>query len=198
MIKVRRSPQRVPTTRKEARGGAKKWTLSHLPNGTIKLFQDAVVPFACIKAGTKAPWAGLTTGDVQAIMDKVFGEDEHLVTENDVWCGLISYRLNDWRASFGQNGLKTVEQLFKDNMDEFDTKDAITNLVNTLLTIPEGEETAPFIWREWVNGKKKGIFQAELILNVFALAHLYLFDDPFDCVAGDHKPTGALLLSMQV
>ncbi|KAG6858980.1 hypothetical protein C0991_001548, partial [Blastosporella zonata] len=83
-------------------------------------------------------------------------------------------------------------------MDEFDTKDAITNLVNTLLTIPEGEETAPFIWREWVNGKKKGIFQAELILNVFALAHLYLFDDPFDCVAGDHKPTGALLLSMQV
>ncbi|KAG6839324.1 hypothetical protein C0991_003651, partial [Blastosporella zonata] len=121
-LEVCHSPQPVPTTRKEARGGAKKWTLSHLPNGTIKLFQDAVVPFACIKAGTKAPWAGLTTGDIQAIVDKVFGEDEHLVTENDVWCGL----------------------LFKDNVDEFDTKDAITNLVDTLL-----------IWREWVNGKKK-------------------------------------------
>ncbi|KAG6912592.1 hypothetical protein DXG01_013567 [Tephrocybe rancida] len=90
-----------------------------------------------------------------------------------------------------------MEWILSDNADHLDTKDAIANVVNLLLAIPDGKDTAPFIWRTWENGKKKGMFQSELILNIFAVAHLTLFDKALDSIAGDDKPVGALLLAMQ-
>ncbi|KAG6905028.1 hypothetical protein DXG01_005542, partial [Tephrocybe rancida] len=71
LINVRRSPPHVlSATKKEARGGAQKWTQAHLPDGTATLFKSSVVPLARIKAGTKAPWVGLTTDEIQAIVDE--------------------------------------------------------------------------------------------------------------------------------
>jgi hypothetical protein len=41
-------------------------------------------------AGTLAPWVGLDYNQVQTIVDSVFGEGKIVVTDGDVWCGLVS------------------------------------------------------------------------------------------------------------
>ena len=87
-------------TKKEARGGDARWKLGHLPTGTDKKFTESVVPLAKIMAGTLPPWVGLDYQQVQTIVDSVFGEGEHIVTDSDVWCGLVSfpifYNLYGW------------------------------------------------------------------------------------------------------
>jgi hypothetical protein len=42
------------------RGGAAKWTLKHLPDGTSSEFTDEVVPLAIELAGSLPPWTKLT------------------------------------------------------------------------------------------------------------------------------------------
>ncbi|KAG6908414.1 hypothetical protein DXG01_004707 [Tephrocybe rancida] len=198
MIKVLASSHHAPTTKKAACGGSHKWTHSHLRHGTVALFKDSVVRLARIKAGTKEPWSGLTTTQVQEIVDEVFGAGKYHVTDTDVWCGLIAYRLNDWRAMFGQQGIKTVTRLIKDNLEALNTTAAIAEAIREYLWVPDGEQLAAFLWREFNGGKaKKGLLQLHLILRVFAHAHLVLFDDPLDAICGEHKPVGALLLAMQ-
>ncbi|KAG6907094.1 hypothetical protein DXG01_010543 [Tephrocybe rancida] len=198
MIKVSASSHHAPTTKKAARGGSHKWTHSHLPHGTVDLFKDSVVRLARIKAGMKEPWSGLTTIQVQEIVDEVFGDGKYQVTDTDVWCGLIAYRLNDWRAMFGQQGIKTVTHLVEDNPEVPNTTAAVADAIREYLWVPDGEQSAAFLWREFNGGKaKKGLLQSHLILRVFAHAHLVLFDDPLDAIHGEHKPVGALLLAMQ-
>jgi len=78
-------------TKKEARGGDAQWKLGHLPTGTDKKFTELVVPLAKIMAGTLPPWVGLDYNQVQAVVDSVFGDGKIVVTDGDVWCGLVSF-----------------------------------------------------------------------------------------------------------
>ena len=86
-------------TKKEARGGDARWKLGHLPARTDKKFTELVVPAAKIMAGTLPPWVGLDYNQVQTVVDSVFGEGEIVVTDGDVWCGLVSF------PSFYKHGL---------------------------------------------------------------------------------------------
>ncbi|KAG6809099.1 hypothetical protein H0H92_001622 [Tricholoma furcatifolium] len=197
MIKVEHTLTVLPATKKQIRGGANKWTHDHLPRGTVEAFKTYVVRLARIQAGAMEPWAGLTTVQIQGIVDQVYGVDEYEVKENDVWCGLIGYRLHDWRSSFGQNGIKTVTKLIEDNTEVLNSQTAIAEAINEYLTIPKGQKSAPFQWQEFNGGTaKKGLLQSHLILRVFAHTYLLLFDDPFELLRMD-KPVGALLLAMQ-
>ena len=81
-------------TKKEAQGGDARWKLGHLPTGTDKKFTELVVPLAKIMAGTLPPWVGLDYNQVQTVVDSVFGEGKFVVTDGDVWCGLVSFSSN--------------------------------------------------------------------------------------------------------
>jgi hypothetical protein len=78
-------------TKKELRNGANKWKLSHLPSDADQdAFTKYVTPLAKIKAGTLDPWEGLSTAQIQEIVDDVYGPGRFPVEDNDVWCGLVS------------------------------------------------------------------------------------------------------------
>jgi len=80
-------PQR---SKKDQRGGAKKWTLGHLPPGTAVQFTDLLVPLARIKAGRfERPWTGMHVEEVQELVDAVYGAQTYLVRKDDVWCDLV-------------------------------------------------------------------------------------------------------------
>jgi hypothetical protein len=92
MIKITEAskPRREPT-KKELRNGANKWKLSHLPADADRdAFTKYVTPLAKIKAGTLDPWEGLSTAQVQEIVDHTYGPRRFSVDDNDVWCGLVS------------------------------------------------------------------------------------------------------------
>ncbi|KAG6807498.1 hypothetical protein H0H92_007275, partial [Tricholoma furcatifolium] len=77
MVKITSKPF-VPKTQKELRGGKKKWNLDHLPDERAREgFRNTMVYLVKEKAGTLAPWAGLSTKDVQEIVNTVFGEGEY-------------------------------------------------------------------------------------------------------------------------
>ncbi|KAG6824364.1 hypothetical protein H0H92_007095, partial [Tricholoma furcatifolium] len=64
-------PGKTTITKTDLRGGAKKWNLDHLPNSskTKSKFTNEVVPQAKQKVSTLAPWANLSTKDLQHIID---------------------------------------------------------------------------------------------------------------------------------
>ncbi|KAJ6600106.1 hypothetical protein B0H10DRAFT_2083832 [Mycena sp. CBHHK59/15] len=55
------------------RGGQSKWTLKHLPEGTMSEFKEEVVPLARQLTGTLAPWAKMTSKQLQTMLDMVYG-----------------------------------------------------------------------------------------------------------------------------
>ncbi|KAJ7674001.1 hypothetical protein DFH06DRAFT_752525 [Mycena polygramma] len=94
------------TTKKAVRNGHTKWTLKDLPVGTSERFTDEVVPLTKELVGGVDPWEGASIKQVQSVVDRVFGLDEHKkpmykVAKDDAWVGLVNYRLNDWRGVFG-------------------------------------------------------------------------------------------------
>lgn len=76
-------------SKKEVRGGAEKWNLSHLPPGTSDDFTKYVVPMARLKAGTLLPWGDLSASQIQVIIDEVYKEGLYAVHKDDVWTGLV-------------------------------------------------------------------------------------------------------------
>ena len=92
MIKITElsKPHHEPT-KKELCNGANKWKLSHLPADTdCDAFTKYITPLAKIKAGTLDPWEGLSTAQVQEIVDNIYGPGHFSVDNNDVWCGVVS------------------------------------------------------------------------------------------------------------
>ncbi|KAF5375577.1 hypothetical protein D9615_003419 [Tricholomella constricta] len=202
MVKIERLNTTSTITKKAQRGGAEKWTLKHLPSGTEAAFSALVVPLARKKVGSREgdPWETLAVEDVRYIVDTVFGVGEHEVEDDDVWCGLVSYRLNNWRHVFGSTAAKVVEQYIKGNPDHFPDEDTIQDTVLYMLEAPEGEKTKPFHWKVWDQDedrgvRKKGLFQSSLILCTLALAH-YQEIDEYPEIADD-KPSAALILAIQ-
>lgn len=91
MIKIENNHQHsaLPMTQKDARGGDKKWQLKHLPAGTADIFTKDVVPHAREKAGTLNPWNTLSVRQIQDLVDEVYGNGQYVVTEDNVWFGLV-------------------------------------------------------------------------------------------------------------
>ncbi|KAJ6522565.1 hypothetical protein B0H19DRAFT_1277263 [Mycena capillaripes] len=122
LIVIQPIAPRVPSC-KELCGGSDKWTLQHLPPGTAAEFTDEVIPLARELAGNLQPWAGLTVKQIQALIDKVYGEDVHTMTAESAWVGLIGYRLTDWRSAFGTRALKGIDNLIESYDSDSDADD---------------------------------------------------------------------------
>jgi hypothetical protein len=75
---------------KATRGGSYKWALAHLPDKRGPEFTELVAPLIREKAGASLnPWDNLKVGDVQEIVNQVFGKDKYQVTEAGPWYGLV-------------------------------------------------------------------------------------------------------------
>jgi hypothetical protein len=168
-------------TQKEARGGDKKWKLTHLPPRTQEMFSEQLVPYARSKAGTLGPWEPLSVKDIQELVNDTFGEGVYTVTEDNVWFGLvrpfltqvqlktnysiiveIGYRLANWRNGFGAAAIDSVKQMIKDNEERLRTPEDVQEYVQACLQevpIKPGSEvlTAAFHWKEWNGGEKKKV-----------------------------------------
>ncbi|KAG6912924.1 hypothetical protein DXG01_011115, partial [Tephrocybe rancida] len=156
MVKI--VPNKYVATKTEIRGGSRKWTLSHLPPDTSDKFTSEVVPLAKEKVGTLAPWASLTSAEIQAIVDTVYGPGAHIITGGDVWHGLISYRLQSWRNGFATAACHAVEDYFNDpdNQEVLRSAEARCVAVQWWLDYQgeeDGEETAPYQWLKCRDGK---------------------------------------------
>ncbi|KAJ7166622.1 hypothetical protein C8R46DRAFT_899575, partial [Mycena filopes] len=191
-------------TRKQLRGGSDKWRLEHLPAGTASEFTDEVVPLARELAGTLAPWVGLSVKQVQELVDRVYGDGVHEVTADGPWFGLIGYRLSDWRAGLASRGVKGINTMIEaycesDEEDQDDLEPPIAAFVAWALGVHEGSGTMAFHWKSWVDSgkKKKGFFQSDLILYVFAYHLASLATIPGAYGRLEAEPIGALLLSVQ-
>jgi len=69
------------------------------------------------------PWGELTITQIQAIVDSVYGEGEHVVTAEGPWVGLVSYHLNGWRNGLGAQPHKAMTKLI-DSYKPSDEEDA--------------------------------------------------------------------------
>ncbi|KAF8809369.1 hypothetical protein BYT27DRAFT_7094606 [Phlegmacium glaucopus] len=203
-IKITNSKPMVQSTKKAQRGGAAKWKLTHLPLGASDMFTNSLVPLVKMKAGTVEAWAGLTYKQIQSLVNKVFPEENHIVKNDDVWCGLVAYRLSNWRNGFLTHASNAVKRMLEEA--EFEKGDTdMKDFVELFTEIQGDPPTAPFHWREWnvdeISGKvsKKGCFQNELIM--YTLAHAYFAE--YDEIPDPHEldklelPGGALVLSLQ-
>jgi hypothetical protein len=91
MIKITEvsKPRREPT-KKELRNGATKWKLSHLPADADRdAFTKFITPLAKIKAGTLDPWEGLSTAQVQEIVDETYGPGAWAFLCGRQRCGVV-------------------------------------------------------------------------------------------------------------
>ncbi|KAF8801817.1 hypothetical protein BYT27DRAFT_7245062 [Phlegmacium glaucopus] len=204
----------VPVTKKALRGGANKWNLNHLPGPeqqvVQKTFTQALVLLAKAIAGTMVPWSELSVAHVQSLVDKAFGENLHVVWRDDVWCGLVSYRLNSWRNGFGTAAATAVKLYIQDNEENFENdvmplEQNIAQYIELFTTTSGDPPTAPFHWREYELDeetgipKKRGRFQNPLIMYTLAHGHFADFDNVPDptTLEKSELPSGALILALQ-
>ncbi|PPQ82128.1 hypothetical protein CVT24_012431 [Panaeolus cyanescens] len=204
MVKVtKKGVSRLTKTAK--RGGDKKWKLDHLPPDLRNDFTNKLVPMAKCLAGTMLdPWSGLSADQVQDLVDEVFPDHEITVVPDDVWCGLISYRLSNWRNGFVNAAKDAIERLVTATLEENPEAD-IRELV-AHYTTPRGDPpTTPYMWRKWtVNSNtlqiaKSGRLQNRLVIYTLAQAHFADYDEvpnPMELEKSE-LPCGALILAIQ-
>jgi hypothetical protein len=90
MIKIEMNHQPAPIwMQKAAQGGNAKWKLSHLPAQTDDLFKDTLMPLARKMAGNLGPWEALPVMGVQRLVDHVYGPDQYVIAEDNVWFSLV-------------------------------------------------------------------------------------------------------------
>ncbi|KAJ7029091.1 hypothetical protein C8F04DRAFT_1188021 [Mycena alexandri] len=155
ILKITAVPPK-PATQKALRGDAKKWTLGHLPTGTSDRFTSAVVPLARERCGTLEGWASLTVHQLQDIVNRVFKQGilradnktrtpiAHVVKKNGPWWGLISYRLEDWRAAFATQATKNMVNLIRIQTAEEEAENAIAAGADASDLFPDpGESFGP-------------------------------------------------------
>ncbi|KAF8799163.1 hypothetical protein BYT27DRAFT_7071855, partial [Phlegmacium glaucopus] len=205
LIKITDSKPKAQPTKKTIRNGAKKWRLDHLPPGTDQAFTKYVVPLMKAKAGElEHPWAELSILQIQDMVNKVFGADTHAVVNEDVWCGLITYRMSNWRNIFGSTAASAVKTYIESNPENMfvNGADDIAEFVQLYTEVQGKPPTVPFHWREWQVSDdetpiKKGRFQNQLIMYTLAHAHFADFDDVPATEKLNIKPVGALILAIQ-
>ncbi|KAG6808816.1 hypothetical protein H0H92_002794 [Tricholoma furcatifolium] len=202
-------PGKTTITKTDLRGGAKKWNLDHLPNSskTKSKFSNEVVPRAKQKVGTLAPWANLSTKDLQHIIDVVYGKGVYTTEKSDVWHGLVSYRIQTWRNGFTAAADTAIDKYFKDpeNYEIFKSSEERQRVVQWWLEYKgeKGEETAPYQFKKCVDSddgprRKSGFCQSPFIIETLANAHLqYIYSRPSADDPIEEKPIGAIILSLQ-
>ncbi|KAG6839250.1 hypothetical protein C0991_004395 [Blastosporella zonata] len=182
LIKIKNQTTFTPRTQKELRG---------------------VTPLARRKAGTIAPWANLLSSQVQELVDAVFGQGTYTVGSGDVWTGLVTYRLNDWRAGFVAAARTAVAAHFSQHAHSFPNAKAIRKAIKwyTKWHGKGPKRLAAYQWRVWEkDGKyKKGFAQSALIIETFAVGHLTNIpgEPPTATDPVDDLPTGALIIALQ-
>ncbi|KAJ7939182.1 hypothetical protein B0H13DRAFT_2532613 [Mycena leptocephala] len=136
-------PAAAPT-RREVRGGTAKWNLKHLPPGTSEQFTDEVVPLARELVGYRG---------------QSLRKDEHIVTADGPWMGLVGYRLYDWRNGIAAQPHKVMNDFIElyETSDEEDAEEttcsnddvdadgggAIQPAADSTTTTDPGAPTAP-------------------------------------------------------
>ncbi|KAF7364483.1 hypothetical protein MVEN_00316600 [Mycena venus] len=145
LIVIKSAPPKAPT-RKALRGGSAKWNRGHLPDDTAAEFNDEVVPLAYELVGTLPPWARMTVKHVQGLVDRVYGEGEHVVTNDGPWFGLVGYSLDSWRNGLGAQSHKAMESFIEnyesDSEEEEPGADRGDGIENTAPPSPGSTPTA--------------------------------------------------------
>ncbi|KAJ7249897.1 hypothetical protein C8J57DRAFT_1079295 [Mycena rebaudengoi] len=172
-IKITALPK--PKTNKERRDGRPKWGAEDLPAGMAPQFKDDVTPLVRELMGFQHdPWEPFADEQVAGILDMVYGPGKYDL-KDPVWHSLISYRLSDWRGSFGHQANKGLQLLIDSAMAEPDDDS-------------DDEPDLP-----------QGLFEADLIVYTFA-AHLTAISSiPSKYVSPEdpNPPIGAMILSIQ-
>jgi hypothetical protein len=90
MVKIE---EKTVEASKNAKNGAKKWKLNHLPDSPASEnpYSSRVVPLARKKTGTLEPWEMISVDDLQVIVDQVYPEKQYQVETGNVWFGLVRY-----------------------------------------------------------------------------------------------------------
>ncbi|KAJ6549175.1 hypothetical protein B0H10DRAFT_2243012 [Mycena sp. CBHHK59/15] len=228
IIQIAPTPAR-PLTKKEQRNNAKKWALAHLPAGTDSLFTNELVPLARELLGTLPPWSSLTADHVQGLVNRVYGTKKdkpiHKVSADGIWCGMLAYRLSDWRAGIGAQGMKAVQTLFDTAQEDeseseaeeesteqvpldaqpskpakfsFKTPEGIAAFVEWALQKHKESGTLAFYWQTWGDGKeKKGLFLSHLVAYTYAYHLTALAALPTKHTHSDAPAIGAVQRSLQ-
>ncbi|KAM6491427.1 hypothetical protein JOM56_013201 [Amanita muscaria] len=188
-IHIRNNAPNEPKTMKEARGGDDRWKEKHLPEDSKQLFKEEVLPRIRQLLGALEPWAILTHGHVQNVLDQVFGEGKYSAVNDKVFYGLAA--------------VEAVQKMINDNAEILATAAARKEFIAGYLSkVPVGDDgehdTHAYQWAEWSgNGaEKKGFGENSLVLYTFATAHLAQIQGVSEDIEKE-KPIGALLMSMQ-
>ncbi|KAG6877761.1 hypothetical protein C0992_009342 [Termitomyces sp. T32_za158] len=146
------------------------------------MIKGAINPGLPERIGILAPWANLSSTDLQSILDLVYGTGVHILERVDAWQGLMSYRMSTWHNGFLSAADVAIKNLFadSDNYENFKTPEAHKEAVKWWLDFqgPEDQETAPYEFQKCVDDEsgeccKSGFCQSPLIIKTFANAHLY-------------------------
>ncbi|KIL64225.1 hypothetical protein M378DRAFT_163462 [Amanita muscaria Koide BX008] len=203
----RSAPQ--PGSKREARDGRDKWKLDDLPDSKVTkdVFRLHIVPAVFKDIGELAPWVFLSIPELQAIVDKTFGDPGKYVVEDDgVWYDLLRQKVSEYRHTFVTKAKQAIKELFDSYPDDFPDPSTIAAWVKRNLAIIPGTKTMPFMWKEitWrtdesdegaeVVGRKKGPFQSDIILSTFS-AHYVMIRNRPDKDAP--RPIAALIYAIQ-
>ncbi|KAM6491212.1 hypothetical protein JOM56_013451 [Amanita muscaria] len=174
-----------PKTMKEARGGDcyncrgdERWKEKHLPEDSKQLFKEEVLPRICQLLGALEPWAILTHGHIQNVLDQVFGEGKYSAVNNKVFYGLAKMCIENWRNGFSKAAIEAVQKMIDDNAEILATGVARKEFIAGYLS------------------KVPGFGENRLVLYTFANAQLAQIQAISEDVEKE-KPIGALLMSMQ-
>ncbi|KAM6488993.1 hypothetical protein JOM56_015546 [Amanita muscaria] len=202
-IRIQNNAPNEPKTMKEARGGDERWKEKHLPEDSKQLFKEEVLPRIRQLLGALEPWAILTHGHVQNVLDQVFGEGKYSAVNDKVFYGLAKMRIENWRNGFSKAAVEAVQKMINDNAEILATGAARKEFIaGYLLKVPVGGDgeydTHAYQWAEWKEdgAEKKGFGENSLVLYTFANAHLAQIQAISEDVEKE-KPIGALLMSMQ-
>ncbi|KAG6805579.1 hypothetical protein H0H92_014857, partial [Tricholoma furcatifolium] len=131
------------------------------------------------------------------LVNEVFGTGTYTIEAGDVWSGLASYRLNDWRNDFIKAARTFTHTAFTTDpafCDEKTIKKAVKWY--TKWTGEGNKKTAPYQWHTWEeDGRYK---KSDAVIETFAIAHLdniNAIPAPTDPI--EDLPVGALIHALQ-
>ncbi|KAF8894283.1 hypothetical protein CPB85DRAFT_1440512 [Mucidula mucida] len=186
-----------PKNAKEAKGGKKKWDLSHLPSGAVALFKTTtLLEIRRAILTMTAPWSLLEMETVQEIVNGVYGAGKYAVGAQGSFVSLSNYRCNDFQHDIPDAAAKAVGQWMIESEETLNCKDDIADYAKWLITYDD-LYTALIHWQTWGEGvQRKGPLQHYLILQT--LIHAYYLGVPnIKDVETADRPIGLLLLAKQ-
>ncbi|EIW55427.1 uncharacterized protein TRAVEDRAFT_51548 [Trametes versicolor FP-101664 SS1] len=168
----------------------RRWNTSDLEPEIRHRFTHELIPLTRATMSTLLPWYSLTTDERQALFNRVFPTYDHVIEMNN--------RITEWQGKFAAAALHVLEAHFvKAGMAEPEVRATFCRIQ---LGTHVAAMKAPFLWRVWEDGKKKGCLQGEFVLGTFGLVHIPVLQAvPLALRQGegesDLRPSGALILA---